>query len=951
MIRNEDGSKAKGIRRTIHFTGGPIRAELVEEQSTLVADGKTKPVVTLRLFDRAGKPARAGIVGRFRVNDPYRSAWDEQNDRKNALVEIGDRSASYRVAAGGIARIELAPTTQTGEVTVVLPFQNYREQEVRAWLTPAQRDWILVGFAEGTAAYNTLADNVAAAVSAGQDDGYFDEGRVAFFAKGSIKGEYLLTLAFDSARDYGKNRNRFDTAVDPNAYYSLYADVSEQRFEAASQRKLFVKLERSQFYALFGDLDTGLSVTELARYERRFNGFKSEYRGANLAYNAFAAESEQTFKRDEIRGDGTSGLYRLSTAPIIANSEKVRIEVRDRFDTGVVLGTQNLSPFLDYNLDTLTGTLYFKKPVASRDLNLNPLYIVVEYESTTAESAGVVAGGRGAVRLSDDSVELGVTRIDDTSPGAEADLTGFDFRWQIGDKTQLKGEVASSNVRLAGVDESGAAHGIEVEHNSENVDVRAFIREVEAGFGLGNQSRAEQGVRRVGVDARGRLGDLFVLEGEAAWQKNLETAAVRDLARGQLRFEREDLTARIGVTHARDQFADGDEDSSDLVELGMTRQVFDGKLKLHINGSTSVGGEASSLDYPTRYVVGADYRVAEGIDLIAEFEDANGRDLDARTTRIGVRATPWSQAQINSFLSNETSEFGPRLFANVGLVQGFRINEHWVVDVGVDNAKTLSAPGARQFDADRELASGSLAEDFMAAYTGVAYNSALWSANARLESRNSVSEDRVSILMGWYREPKFGHGLSAGMTVFRAENLLGNRLRQADFRFGWAYRVADRQWSFLNRTDLKYDAAETTVDRQNSWRLINNLNANRRIDAARQLSLQYAFKYVQSEFDSDRYSGFTDLIGIDYRHGFKNRWDAGVNTSIYRSHRSRISDFGIGLDVGYNIRSSMWLTLGYNFLGFDDKDFRDARYTAAGPFLRFSLKADQALLKAIAGRP
>ena len=101
----------------------------------------------------------------------------------------------------------------------------------------------------------------------------------------------------------------------------MYADQSEQRFEAPSQRKIYVKLERQQFYALFGDFDSGLSVTELARYQRRFNGFKSEYRGENFAYTAFAAETDQVFNRDELRGDGTSGLYQLTTAPIITNSE------------------------------------------------------------------------------------------------------------------------------------------------------------------------------------------------------------------------------------------------------------------------------------------------------------------------------------------------------------------------------------------------------------------------------------------------------------------------------------------------------------------------------------------------------------------------------------------------------------------------------------------------------
>ena len=319
-------------------------------------------------------------------------------------------------------------------------------------------------------------------------------------------------------------------------------------------------------------------------------------------------------------------------------------------------------------------------------------------------------------------------------------------------------------------------------------------------------------------------------------------------------------------------------------------------------------------------------------------------------TRMGVRATPWSRAQINSFVTNEETEFGPRLFANLGLIQGFQLNENWTVDVGVDHANTLIDSDARQFDPNRELSSGSLNEDFMAAYAGAMYTSELWSANARLEIRDSDSEDRISMLMGWYRQPNLGHGLSAGLTVFQAENILGNDLNQANLKFGWAYRMADSKWSFLDRIDLVYDRAATTTDEQKSWRLINNFNANRRISAASQLSLQYAFKYVLSEFDGDSYTGYTDLIGVDYRHGFNDRWDAGVNTSIYHSYQSKVMDYGFGVDVGYNIGRNIWLALGYNFIGFDDKDFEQARYTAAGPFLRFSIKADQRSLKAIAGQ-
>ncbi|MEL7186105.1 MAG: OmpA family protein [Pseudomonadota bacterium] len=950
VIWNADGSKAKSIRRTIHFTGTPIRGVVDIEKSTLIADGKTTPIVAVRLFDRAGEPARVGLVGDFRVEAPYRSAWEEQNDRKNSLVEIDDRSASYRVDADGIAYLELAPTTRTGEVTLVLPFGNYREQEMRAWLKPAQRDWILVGFAEGTAAHATLSDNIAAATAAGYEDGYYDEGRVAFFAKGSVKGEYLLTVAYDSDRDRDDARDRFNTVVDPNAYYMLYADQAEQRFEAASQRKIYVKLERNQFYALFGDYDTGFSVTDLARYQRTFNGLKTEYRGENVAVNMFAAETDQVFNRDELRGDGTSGLYQLSNAPIIANSEKVRIEVRDRFDSGVVLSTQNLSRFVDYTLDTLSGTLYFKKPVPSRDLDFNPVYIVAEYEAVSTSTEDVVAGARVSARTSDDRVEVGITHINDATSGAETDLTGIDLRWQVNDQTLIKAEIADSNATDISGDRSGSAHKVELEHNGENVDVRAYIREVEDGFGLGYQSAADSGVRRLGLDARAKISERFYFEGEAGWQQALDTQDIRNVLRGLVRYEHDDFTARLGLAHAEDKFDDGDERISQLIEAGVSKKVLDDRLRLRASASIAANEDAESLDYPQRFVVGADYRVVEGIDLVAEYEDAEGRDIESSSTRIGVRATPWARSQLNSFVTNETTEFGPRLFANVGLIQGFQLSDRWILDVGVDHAETLVEAGGRQFDPDRELSTGTINEDFSSAFFGAMYTSELWSANSRIETRNSDAEDRLSLLVGWYRQPTEGHGLSAGLTMFQSERVSGGDMAQANFRFGWAYRKANSRWSFLSRTDLVFDALDTGANDEKSWRFINNFNANRRISAASQLSLQYAFKYVRSNFDSMSLTGYTDLIGVDFRHGFRDRWDAGISASIYNSYNSNVMDYGIGADVGYNVGKNMWLTLGYNFEGFDDDDFAAARYTAAGPFLRFTIKADQHLLKRIAGR-
>ena len=38
---------------------------------------------------------------------------------------------------------------------------------------------------------------------------------------------------------------------------------------------------------------------------------------------------------------------------------------------------------------------------------------------------------------------------------------------------------------------------------------------------------------------------------------------------------------------------------------------------------------------------------------------------------------------------------------------------------------------------------------------------------------------------------------------------------------------------------------------------------------------------------------------------------------------------------------NVWLSVGYNFDGFEDSDFSAAGYTANGPYIRFRLKFDQ----------
>ena len=354
----------------MRYGGGAVRAELVAEESQLTADGRTQPVIALRVFDAAGEPARPGTLGAYRVDPPYRTWWEVETLHDNPLLVESSREPTFAVDDDGLVRILLEPTAQTGTVVVHLRFNERQEQEIRARLAPEQRDWILVGIAEGTAAYD---DSSGALEPPGVEDGYSNDGRLAFFAKGRIKGSALLTIAFDSERDRPiKSRTGCSARSSPTATTRCTATPSSNGSRPRRRASCTLKLERDEFAALFGDFETGFTITELGRYSRSLTGFKADYGGERFAVNAFAAENRERYGRDELQGDGTSGPYRLSRTPLVANSDRLRLEVRDRVRSEVVVESRELVRFIDYSLDYFTGMLTFKQPIPSRDARVQP---------------------------------------------------------------------------------------------------------------------------------------------------------------------------------------------------------------------------------------------------------------------------------------------------------------------------------------------------------------------------------------------------------------------------------------------------------------------------------------------------------------------------------------------------------------------------------------------------
>lgn len=968
VVRNADGSVHAELAREVAFVSSPWRAELLPDRSTLVADGKSRPVAAVRLTDRKGRPIRSGISGSVSVSEPYQSAAMLDQLQLRQLSGQGSASSSWTVHGDdGVALVELAPTMVSGPLQLSFNFADRdisRTQHLEAWVVPGDLDWTLIGLAEGTVGAKSVADNMERTGRFDSDLG--NDARVAFYAKGRVLGRFLMTLAYDSAKQ--RDDQRLLGAIDPNAYYSVFADGSDRRFDAASQEKLYVRIETSTFYALYGDFVTGFDQTILARYQRTATGVKAEGRFGDLHAQAFAAETANRYRRDEIQGSGLSGPYRLSDRNILANSERVSIEVRDRFRSEIVVSRRDLTRFVDYDLDLPAGTITFREPVLSRDFDLNPQFIVIDYETEDGLGEKAWNGGvRADYTFADGAVRIGATAITDRGDGARTDLGAIDLRARIGATTEIRAELGVSDKAVTWA----TGWLVEAEHRTGALDVLAYARSVDTDYGTGQQNGAELGRRKFGADGRLAIGEQFSVIASAWLDQSLADSSERQAIQLGAGWRTGNTDARVAIAHFADTRADGTKGDSTVLEAGVTQRLFGNRLEL--GASTSIAlDQAEAIDLPARHRLRARYAATDWLRLVTNYEIADGADFNARTFNGGVELSPWQGSRILTTLGQQDiDEFGKRSYAAFGLSQSLPITPSLTLDATVDGNRSLSGPNALDLINPEHPAasgghlgeSGQLFEDFNAITAGAAWRKDAWAATIRGELRDGDLANRKGITAGVIRQLGEGIVVGSGANWTRAKAENGAQTEIFDAAVSMAFRPDESAFSFLGKLEFRSDkvtgavageagpAGRTalTVDGDaKAQRLVASLSTNwspRGKDDGEMVRRTEIGLFLGARYNFDKFEGFdlgstTVLGGVDARIGVGERFEIGGTATVRANLDEGTTSFAVGPQVGFSPAKDTLITIGYNVTGFRDPDFSAARHTEKGLFAAIRLKFD-----------
>jgi hypothetical protein len=108
-----------------------------------------------------------------------------------------------------------------------------------------------------------------------------------------------------------------------------------------------------------------------------------------------------------------------------------------------------------------------------------------------------------------------------------------------------------------------------------------------------------------------------------------------------------------------------------------------------------------------------------------------------------------------------------------------------------------------------------------------------------------------------------------------------------------------------------------------------------------EVSLFWGTRYVTDRYGADDIKGWSNIVGGDLRFDINDNVDFGASATIRAGIGGRSFAYSGGPNLGIKPFTNGWLLVGWNIVGFDDRDFEDSRYSRRGPYVTMRMKFDQ----------
>jgi large repetitive protein len=932
---------------------------VVVAQAGAAADGVSPAKIVVKLTDANGVPVTVrtpltleASLGRWQVDD-----LDKVEPGVQVFIE------------GGQAEFLLLAPQNPGE-SIVKISSGVLLTETRVDFLPDLRPLIGAGVIEGILNLRKL--NTSALVPARSQDNFEQEirqfaktsgdgkrdvgARAAFFLKGKIKGEYLLTLGYDSDKDI---KERLFRDIQPDEFYPVYGDSSLRGFDAQSTGKFYVRIDKNKSYLLYGDYTTqsNTDARRIGNYSRSLTGIKEHFEDKNVAVNAFVSRDSTRQAIEEFRANGTSGPFTINSRAL-ENSEKIEVITRDRNQPAIVIKSELKQRFVDYSIEPLSGSILFRAPIASLDANLNPISVRVTYELDADNGEKFWIGGVdaqfkitgnievGAVYVEDRKPRLDPTKTDNAVDTGKATLAGVNATVKLAEKTFINGELAQSENELKG---KGRAARVELKH--EGSDLQASLYAGRSGTSFDNPGASlSNGRGEAGAKLAYSIDDKTRVRAEALRTEERLTGGKREGVQASLEktFDN-NIRAEIGLRHSEETSAPAQTSSEGTTpnKVDSARIKLGGPVPYVPEANVYAEYEQDIKDNGRKVAaLGGDYQFASRGRLYARHEFisslsgpyALNSNQQQNTTVFGVDSDYMQDAHLFSEYRIRDAISGGDAEAALGLRNLWHVADGVALNTNFERVYALSGKG------DSASTAGGIGIEYTA--------DPGWKASGRLELRDATTNQSGLLTLGVASKINRNWTFLEKNTLSIMRNKTSAQLAEGErwlnrLQAGLAYRDTDTDvWNALGRLEHRLEDDTTTpgIAKKLSTEIVS-LNANYQPTKPFLVSGRLASKWT-----TDKSSGLVSksrahLLGTRMTYDLNNRWDIGftASTLFSRSFNNRV--YGVGIEAGYLISGNLWASAGYNFFGYHDDELAGADYTNRGAYLRLRYKFDEDLFQ------
>lgn len=136
-----------------------------------------------------------------------------------------------------------------------------------------------------------------------------------------------------------------------------------------------------------------------------------------------------------------------------------------------------------------------------------------------------------------------------------------------------------------------------------------------------------------------------------------------------------------------------------------------------------------------------------------------------------------------------------------------------------------------------------------------------------------------------------------------------------------------------NATDLEAEYKRKTY--------VTSVHTNYHPQRRLTLSGQYAAKWSVLDEDTISSDALTQLVSGRVSYDINERWDMSIQAGTLWANRGAGTRYLMGAEVGYLTATNLWVSAGYNFLGYQDDELANTSSTGEGAYLRFRFKFDE----------